>query len=100
MLKVCAFAEIFTHLLCLVSFGVKLKCIEKAPKIVEFSKKFDESLEICHTRFLDSLWKIKKFLQIGDERKLAQNAKWINEFVYKIIDDRQRENVGLVKNPF
>lgn len=50
-----------------------------------FSQCFNEASAITMYRYADLLWKFKRMLNVGTERKLKKNIKVIDEFVYKII---------------
>ncbi|RZC57636.1 hypothetical protein C5167_004941 [Papaver somniferum] len=50
-----------------------------------FARAFDDSSEMTAWRYVDALWMIKRFLNIGSEAKLKKNVKVIDEFVYKLI---------------
>ena len=41
-------------------------------------------------RFLDGFFEIKKILNIGSERELAEHIKTIDDFVYGIIEERKK----------
>ena len=68
-----------------------MECISKAPEILEFPKAFDAAFSIQAYRFLDPLWKVKRALNLGSEYRLKQHIAVVNEFVYNVIRNRQRD---------
>ncbi|KAM7266330.1 hypothetical protein ACFE04_004227 [Oxalis oulophora] len=60
-----------------------------------FSNAFDEASEITTFRYVDIFWKIKRFLNIGSEAVLRHNIKIINDYVYKLINNK----IEQVNNP-
>lgn len=53
-----------------------------------FAKAFDDSSAQLLRRLIDVFWKMKKFLNIGLEAKMKKDIKFIDEFVYKLIDTK------------
>ncbi|KAL8129137.1 hypothetical protein V2J09_018292 [Rumex salicifolius] len=80
-----------------VAFGVDLDSMcgsnEEGAK---FSHAFDEASSFTSLRFVDVLWPIKKYLNIGVEAKLKKNVEIVNNFVYKLIQNKvqQMQNLG------
>ncbi|KAL4604317.1 hypothetical protein ACB092_10G185200 [Castanea dentata] len=62
---------------------------------IRFSNAFDEASAITSYRYVDIVWKIKRFLNIGSEAVLRNNMKVIDEFVYKVITSK----IEQVNNP-
>ncbi|KAF7825982.1 cytochrome P450 704C1 [Senna tora] len=74
-----------------VGFGVELNCLEGSSKEgTEFMKAFDESNALVYWRYVDPLWKIKKFLNIGCEATLKNNVKLMNDFVLSVIKAKRQ----------
>lgn len=59
-----------------------------------FSQCFNEASAITMFRYADLLWKFKRMLNVGSERKLKKNIKVIDEFVYKIIRSKTEQVHG------
>lgn len=57
-----------------------------------FMKAFDDSNVLVYWRYVDILWKIKRFLNVGYEAALKQNIGVIDNFVYELIR-RKREQM-------
>ncbi|CAL5404912.1 unnamed protein product [Camellia sinensis] len=59
-----------------VGFGVELNTLSGSDEFsTPFMKAFDDSNVIVYWRYVDLLWKIKRFLNIGLEADLKQNIK-------------------------
>ncbi|KAL6126017.1 hypothetical protein ACLB2K_074068 [Fragaria x ananassa] len=73
-----------------VGFGVELNCLEGSSKEgIEFMKAFDESTALTYWRFVDPLWKLKRFLNIGFEATLRKHVKVIRDFVHQLIKSKR-----------
>ncbi|CAI9774094.1 unnamed protein product [Fraxinus pennsylvanica] len=80
-----------------VGFGVDLNTLSGSDEFSnQFIKAFDDSNVIVYWRYVDVLWRIKRFLNIGLERNLKNNIKIIDNFVYELIH-RKREQMKDVK---
>ncbi|KAM5557178.1 hypothetical protein ABKV19_024523 [Rosa sericea] len=55
---------------------------------IRFSNAFDEANEITLYQYVDSFWKVKRFLNIGSEAVLRNNIKVVDQFVYKLINKK------------
>jgi cytochrome P450 len=55
---------------------------------VPFVNAFDSSVAICVRRFLvpEFLWKLKRWLNVGNEKLLKQHCQTINQFVTDIVE--------------
>ncbi|XVE77005.1 hypothetical protein DITRI_Ditri13aG0027100 [Diplodiscus trichospermus] len=72
-----------------VAFGVELDsmCGSNAEG-KEFSAAFDDSNAAIIFRYVDIFWKFKRFLNIGSEAELKKNMKVVDNFVYKLINNK------------
>ncbi|KAI9084484.1 hypothetical protein K1719_033472 [Acacia pycnantha] len=72
-----------------VAFGTELDSMcgsnEDGKK---FADAFDTSSAATLFRYVDVLWGLKKFLNIGSEACLRKNTKILNDFVFKLINAR------------
>ncbi|GAB2297182.1 hypothetical protein Dimus_031295 [Dionaea muscipula] len=77
--------------ICKVGFGVEIGTL--APNLPEnrFARAFDIANIIVTLRFIDPLWKIKKFLNMGSEGLLSQSIRIIDDFTYSVIRRRKAE---------
>uniref|UniRef100_A0A6N2LSQ1 Cytochrome P450 n=1 Tax=Salix viminalis TaxID=40686 RepID=A0A6N2LSQ1_SALVM len=60
----------------------------------EFAKTFDDAAKISSGRFatlLPFLWKIKRFLNIGSEKRLKEACSDLREFARNIIKEKKQE---------
>ncbi|KAL6124360.1 hypothetical protein ACLB2K_076873 [Fragaria x ananassa] len=73
-----------------VGFRVELNCLKGSSKEgIEFMKAFDESTALTYWRFVDPLWKLKRFLNIGSEATLRKHVKVIRDFVHQLIKSKR-----------
>ncbi|KAI4373862.1 hypothetical protein MLD38_011928 [Melastoma candidum] len=81
--------------ICKVGFGVEIGTL--APDLPDnlFAKAFDMANIIVTLRFIDPLWRIKRFLNIGSEALLDKSIKMIDEFTYSVIKRRKSEITAL-----
>ncbi|AET02149.1 putative abieta-7,13-dien-18-ol hydroxylase [Medicago truncatula] len=83
----CALDSIFK-----VGFGTELNCLEGSSKEgTEFMKAFDESNALIYLRYVDPIWSLKRFLNIGGEAKLKHNVKLIDDFVNGVINTKKSQ---------
>ncbi|KAH0924945.1 hypothetical protein HID58_017201, partial [Brassica napus] len=76
MLMRCTLDSIFK-----VGFGVELKCLDGFSKEgEEFMEAFDEGNDATSLRFIDPLWKMKWFLNIGSQARLKKSIATIDKF--------------------
>uniref|UniRef100_A0A1W7HBV9 Cytochrome P450 n=1 Tax=Scoparia dulcis TaxID=107240 RepID=A0A1W7HBV9_SCODU len=75
-----------------VGFGIDLDTLSGSDDISnQFIKAFDDSNVIVYWRYVDVFWKIKRFLNISQERALRNNIKIIDDFVYKLIHHKRKQ---------
>lgn len=77
--------------ICKVGFGVEIGTL--APHLPEnsFAQAFDTANIIVTLRFIDPLWRIKRFLNVGSEALLGKSIKVIDDFTYSVIRKRKAE---------
>ncbi|PON90662.1 Cytochrome P450, E-class, group I [Trema orientale] len=77
--------------ICKVGFGVEIGTL--APNLPEnlFAQAFDTANIIVTLRFIDPLWRIKRFLNVGSEALLDKSIKTIDDFTYSVIRRRKKE---------
>lgn len=77
--------------ICKVGFGVEIGTL--APNLPEnrFAQAFDIANIIVTLRFIDPLWRIKRFLNVGSEALLDKSIKTIDDFTYSVIRRRKKE---------
>ncbi|XP_071706679.1 cytochrome P450 704B1 [Rutidosis leptorrhynchoides] len=77
--------------ICKVGFGVEIGTLAPNLPDNQFAKAFDAANIIVTLRFIDPLWKIKKFIRVGSEAVLDQSIKIIDDFTYSVIATRKKE---------
>ncbi|KAG6429725.1 hypothetical protein SASPL_107778 [Salvia splendens] len=77
--------------ICKVGFGVEIGTLAADLPDNLFAKAFDSANITVTLRFIDPLWKIKKFLNMGSEAALDQDIKIIDDFTYSVIRRRKAE---------
>ncbi|KAL8230033.1 hypothetical protein R6Q57_014933 [Mikania cordata] len=77
--------------ICKVGFGVEIGTLSPNLPDNRFAKAFDAANIIVTLRFIDPLWKVKKFLGVGSEAVLDQSIKIIDDFTYSVIHRRKKE---------
>lgn len=77
--------------ICKVGFGVEIGTL--APYLPEnhFALTFDTANITVTLRFIDPLWKVKKFFNMGSEAILDNSIKIIDDFTYSVIHRRKGE---------
>ncbi|KAI5352697.1 hypothetical protein L3X38_005588 [Prunus dulcis] len=77
--------------ICKVGFGVEIGTL--APNLPDnhFAKAFDTANIIVTLRFIDPLWRIKRYLNVGSEALLDKSIKIIDDFTYSVIRRRKAE---------
>ncbi|PON40898.1 Cytochrome P450, E-class, group I [Trema orientale] len=74
-----------------VGFGVELNCMEgSSEEGTEFMKAFDASHALIWWRFLDPLWKLRRFFHIGSEASLTKQIKVVDDFVRQLIRKKRK----------
>lgn len=75
-----------------VGFGVELNATSGVDDFgSRFAKAFDDSNSIVFFRYVDSIWKVKRFLNIGLEASLNQNIKVSDDFVFGLIKCKREQ---------
>ncbi|PKI75476.1 hypothetical protein CRG98_004146, partial [Punica granatum] len=77
--------------ICKVGFGVEVGTL--APNLPEnhFARAFDAANIIVTLRFIDPMWRLKRFLNVGSEAVLEKSIKIIDDFTYSVIRKRKAE---------
>ncbi|KAJ4843900.1 hypothetical protein Tsubulata_047956 [Turnera subulata] len=75
-----------------VGFGVELNVLSGSDEFAScFNEAFDDSNSIVFRRYLDFLWEVKKFLNVGLEASLKRNMRVIDDFIYKLIHHKREQ---------
>ncbi|XP_076883878.1 cytochrome P450 704C1-like [Bidens hawaiensis] len=84
-----------------VGFGFDLDTLSGSDEASNrFMKAFDDSNGLVYWRFVDLLWRVKRFLNIGSEAALKDNIRIIDNFVYELINNKrdQMKNKDLYRD--
>lgn len=74
-----------------IGFGVKLDCLSPELRSIAFAHCFDEANYISFYRFCDPLWKIKRRLNVGRERRLKECVQVLDDFSFDVIERRRKQ---------
>ncbi|KAF9593407.1 hypothetical protein IFM89_022686 [Coptis chinensis] len=79
--------------ICRFSFGIDPGCLELSLPMSEFAVAFDLASKLSAERalsFSPLVWKIKRLLNIGSEKKLRQAICMVNVLANEVINQRRR----------
>ena len=85
------FARYTFDSICTIAFGMDVNSLGGKEEDVRFQKSYDIAQTANSTRLYDPLWKVKKFLGVGMEGQLPSLMKNVDDYIYKIIDQRLEE---------
>ncbi|KAK9273887.1 hypothetical protein L1049_018699 [Liquidambar formosana] len=87
--------------ICNVAFGVDPACLDEAAKNSPtssnhsaFVKAFDDAVEISSSRFMSpvpAIWKIKRILDVGSEKRFREAVQIIDDYAMAIIRNKEEE---------
>ncbi|CAN6480322.1 unnamed protein product [Victoria cruziana] len=70
----------------IIGFGVEPSAlIGSSEKWNAFADAFSDANAVITVRYIDIMWKLKRFLNIGSEASLRKDVKLIDDLVYKLI---------------
>ncbi|XVF19414.1 hypothetical protein REPUB_Repub11eG0108300 [Reevesia pubescens] len=78
--------------ICKVAFGVDVASMENSG----FVKAFDDAVEICLSRLLSpipTIWKMKRLLNLGSEKRFKEAIKIVNDFAMEIIKSKENQEL-------
>ncbi|CAI9780208.1 unnamed protein product [Fraxinus pennsylvanica] len=79
--------------ICRFSFGLDPKCLELTLPISKFAVSFDLASKLSAERAMTVsplVWKMRRLLNIGDEKKLRKSIKMINKLAQEVINQRRK----------
>ncbi|XVF19741.1 hypothetical protein REPUB_Repub11eG0137000 [Reevesia pubescens] len=79
--------------ICKFSFGLDPGCLKLSLPISEFAEAFDLASKLSAQRGLASsplIWKVKRLLNLGSEKKLKEAIKMVDEFAQEMINQRRQ----------
>ncbi|KAJ0509804.1 putative cytochrome P450 [Helianthus annuus] len=80
--------------ICKIAFGYDPGYLTSSLAKPEFAVAFEDAVRIIIQRFLvltPILWKIKRFLNVGSEKRLSEAVSEIQRFAREILNERKRE---------
>ncbi|XP_027350897.1 cytochrome P450 94A1-like [Abrus precatorius] len=80
--------------ICKIAFGFDPEYLTPSVERSKFAQAFEDATEISSKRFREPLpivWKIKKLLNIGSEKRLRSAVSEVHEFAEKIVREKKRE---------
>ncbi|KAI3829736.1 hypothetical protein L1987_03864 [Smallanthus sonchifolius] len=80
--------------ICKIAFGHDPAYLTPSLPQAKFAVAFDDAVRISSERFRVStplLWKIKRFLNMGSEKRLKEAVSEVREFAKKILDEKKQE---------
>ncbi|WVY98135.1 hypothetical protein V8G54_030286 [Vigna mungo] len=85
--------------ICRFSFGLDPKCLEKSLPMSEFAVCFDLASKLSAERAMalsPYVWKVKRFFNVGSEKRLREAVEVINRLAREVI--KQRREMGFSEN--
>ncbi|OMO51170.1 Cytochrome P450 [Corchorus capsularis] len=83
--------------ICKIAFGVDITTLQNSG----FVQAFDDAAEICSSRLLSpipNVWKIKRLLNVGSEKRLKEAIHVVNHFAMEIIKSKERQQQNSHEN--
>ncbi|KAG5043565.1 hypothetical protein AAZX31_03G142000 [Glycine max] len=80
--------------ICKIAFDFDPEYLKPSAERSKFAKAFEEATEISSKRFREPLpliWKVKRALNIGSEKKLRIAVKEVHEFAKHIVREKKKE---------
>eukprot|EP00013_Stygamoeba_regulata_P029007 CAMPEP_0177654112 /NCGR_PEP_ID=MMETSP0447-20121125/14128_1 /TAXON_ID=0 /ORGANISM="Stygamoeba regulata, Strain BSH-02190019" /LENGTH=482 /DNA_ID=CAMNT_0019157679 /DNA_START=68 /DNA_END=1512 /DNA_ORIENTATION=+ len=75
--------------ICTIAFGLPVDSLNGNKDDVQFQEAYDAAQSIVTGRFFKgSFWKLESMLGIGEERELPKHIAVVDNYLYKIVDDR------------
>uniref|UniRef100_A0ACD5YW16 Uncharacterized protein n=1 Tax=Avena sativa TaxID=4498 RepID=A0ACD5YW16_AVESA len=79
--------------ICAAAFGVDAGCLADGLPDVPFARAFERATELSLARFVTPpfVWKAKRLLRVGGERRLTEAARSVREFADRTVSERRTE---------
>lgn len=77
-----------------IGFGVDVGCLENGAIAAAFADAFDTATRLSGGRFVDPLWKVKRWVNCGTEAQLRRALRYVHEFTDKVITERRTVSAG------
>ncbi|KAK8654225.1 hypothetical protein V6N13_128197 [Hibiscus sabdariffa] len=79
---------------CKIAFGFDPACLSPSLPSAEFAEAFEDATRISSRRFrafFSMSWKIKRFFDVGSEKKLRIAVTRVRDFAMKIVREKKQE---------
>eukprot|EP00250_Pteridium_aquilinum_P016970 c23387_g1_i1 orf=189-1883(+) len=88
-----AFLRLLFDSYCRIGFGWEVATLQKAPPAeqLSFVNAFDDCNAMMFARYVDPLWKLKRWLKVGKEVKFAKDVGTLDNTVFSFIEQRRNE---------
>ncbi|CAK8543266.1 unnamed protein product [Lathyrus sativus] len=80
--------------ICNIAFGYDPEYLRPSTNISKFAQAYEDATEISSKRFrlpLPIIWKIKKYFNIGSEKRLKEAVAEVRGFAKKLVREKKRE---------
>ncbi|CAL5193718.1 unnamed protein product [Lathyrus oleraceus] len=80
--------------ICKIAFGFDPEYLTPSTNRTKFALAYEDAVEISSKRFrvpLPIIWKIKKYFNIGSEKRLKEAVTEVREFAKNIVREKKRE---------
>jgi len=77
-----------------IGFGVDIGCLDEGHDAQTFGAAFNTSSELITNRFIDPVWKLKRLLNIGMEKRLRDSIQGVHSFCNNIIAQRRKADAA------
>lgn len=90
-----AFLRLLFDSYCRVGFGLEVATLQKNPPAeqISFVNAFDDCNAMMFVRYVDPLWKLKRWLKMGTEAKFAKDVATLDNNVFSFIEQRRKETL-------
>ena len=83
-----------------IGFGVEIDCLDDGAVASSFSQSFDTATKRAGARFVDPLWQLKRWFNVGEERALRHALNGLRAFSKTVIAARRAvDNDNLEARP-
>lgn len=75
-----------------VGFGIDINSLSGSDEFGnKFTKAFDDSNGLVYWRYVNPLWRVERFLNVGLEASLKRNIKVVDDFVFQAIKSKREQ---------
>ncbi|XP_065859463.1 cytochrome P450 94A1-like [Euphorbia lathyris] len=77
--------------ICQIAFGYDPQYLLPSLPEEKFARAFEDGVRISSERFNSLLWKIRRFFNVGSERKLREAVAEVRDFAVKLVKEKKGE---------